>query len=88
MTLLLDLGILGHVATATKNKGLAMKKEIKNPHQIAQIKAIQFLRDKYRAEYTAVYRAEVVAAGGKVHPSHAERVARLKEQLAELEASK
>jgi len=64
-----------------------MPKPKNNPHQIAQIKAMQYLRDKYRAEYSAVYRAEVVAAGGKCHPSHAERIARLKAQLAELEAS-
>ena len=59
----------------------------RTPQAIAQIKAMQYLRDKYRAEYSAVYRAEVVAAGGKCHPSHAERIARLKAQIAELEAS-
>jgi hypothetical protein len=58
----------------------------RSPHAIAQVKAMQYLRDKYRAEYSAVYRAEVVAAGGKCHPSHAERIARLKAQLAELES--
>jgi hypothetical protein len=60
----------------------------RTPQSIAQIKAMQYLRDKYRDEYIAVYRAEVIAQGGKVHLSHAERIARLKEQLAELEASK
>jgi len=58
----------------------------RTPQSIAQIRAMQYLRDKYRDEYTAVYRAEVVAQGGKVHPSHAERIARLKAELAELES--
>jgi hypothetical protein len=57
-----------------------------NPHQIAQIKAMQYLRDKYRAEYSAVYRAEVVAAGGKCHPTNQERIARLQQEIKQLES--
>jgi hypothetical protein len=62
-----------------------MSKQKRNPHAIAQVKAMQYLRNKYRAEYSAVYRAEVVAAGGKCHPSKEERIARLKAQLQLLE---
>ena len=62
-----------------------MSKQKQNPHQAAAIKAMQYLRDKYRDEYSAVYRAEVIAAGGKCHPTKQERIARLKAQLQLLE---
>jgi hypothetical protein len=58
----------------------------RTPHAIAQVKAMQYLRDKYRAEYSAVYRAEVIVAGGNVHPTNQERIARLQQEIAQLES--
>jgi hypothetical protein len=63
-----------------------MSKQKQTPHQAAAIKAMQYLRDKYRAEYSAVYRAEVIAAGGKCHPTKQERIARLQVEIARLES--
>ena len=60
----------------------------RTPHAIAQGEARKYLITKYRSEYDAIYRAKVIALGGKVHPSSAERIAKLKEQIAELEAGK
>jgi hypothetical protein len=58
----------------------------RSPHNIAQNEARKYLVDKYRAEYDAIYRARVTELGGKVHPSSAERIAKLKEQIAKLES--
>jgi hypothetical protein len=54
-------------------------------HQSAQIAAMQYLRDKYREEYTAIYRAQVIANGGKVHSTKQEKIAQLKHKIAVLE---
>jgi hypothetical protein len=59
----------------------------RSPHAIAQGEARKYLINKYRSEYDAIYRSHVLALGGKVHPSSAERIAHLKAQIAELEAS-
>ena len=54
-------------------------------HQKAQRKASKYICHKYHDEYSEKYRALVIEMGGKVHPSKAERIKRLKEQLAQLE---
>lgn len=54
-------------------------------HQKAANNAKQFLVRKYYAEYQALYRAQVLAMGGSVHPSREERIAKLKLELALLE---
>jgi hypothetical protein len=56
-------------------------------HPKAQSMTMQYLRDKYRTEYTAKYREFVVQLGGGVRPTKEERIAKLKEQIAQLEAS-
>ena len=56
-----------------------------NLHQKAASAAKQYLVDKYNAEYKAIYRSQVIALGGKCHPTNEERIARLKAQLQLLE---
>jgi hypothetical protein len=58
----------------------------RSPHAIAQAEARKYLVRKYRSEYDAVYRAQVLALGGRVHPTSAERIANLKAQIAQLES--
>lgn len=53
---------------------------------MAQNHARRILLEKYREEYNALYRAEVIRLGGKVRPSKEEKIEKLKAQLAELEA--
>jgi hypothetical protein len=65
-----------------------MSKKVKSLHGAAATKAKQYLIEKYSAEYKAMYRAQVIALGGKCHPSNDERIARLKAEIAKLEASK
>jgi hypothetical protein len=60
----------------------------RTPHAIAQGEARKHLVNKYRTEYDAIYRAHVLALGGKVHPSKEQRIANLKALIAELEAGK
>lgn len=60
----------------------------RTPHAIAQAEARRFLVNKYRSEYDAIYRSTVIALGGGVRPSKAEKIAKLKEQIAELEGGK
>ena len=55
-------------------------------HQQAQRHAAKYICHKYHEEYSEKYRALVIEMGGKVHPSKAERIKRLKEQLAQLES--
>jgi hypothetical protein len=62
-----------------------MSKQIKNLHQAAASQAKQYLVDKYNAEYKAIYRAKVIALGGKCHPTNEQRIARLKAHLQLLE---
>ena len=62
-----------------------MSKQKKNLHQAAASAAKQYLVDKYNAEYKAIYRAKVIALGGKCHPTNEQRIARLKAQLQLLE---
>jgi hypothetical protein len=62
-----------------------MSKQTKNIHQAAATAAKQYLVDKYNAEYKAMYRAQVIALGGKCHPSNEQRIARLKAQIELLE---
>jgi hypothetical protein len=62
-----------------------MSKQTKNIHQAAAIAAKQYLVDKYKSEYKAIYRAQVIALGGKCHPTDEERIARLKAQIKLLE---
>jgi iron-sulfur cluster repair protein YtfE (RIC family) len=57
-------------------------------HQRAQTLALKYISHKYHEEYTAKYRELVTEMGGKVHPSKEQRIANLKRQIAELEASK
>lgn len=56
------------------------------PHQKAATKALQTLKHLHMTEYRALYRAEVLAHGGRVHPSKADKIARLKAELARLES--
>jgi hypothetical protein len=59
----------------------------RSPHAIAQGEARKYLINKYRSEYDAIYRAQVIALGGRVHPSSAERIEHLKAEIARLEES-
>lgn len=59
----------------------------RSAHAIAQGEARKYLVKKYRSEYDAIYRSHVLALGGKVKPTTAERIEHLKAQIAELEAS-
>lgn len=54
-------------------------------HQKAQTLALKYISHKYHDEYTEKYRALVIEMGGRVQPSKAERIANLKQQIAELE---
>jgi hypothetical protein len=58
------------------------------PHQRAATKALQTLKHLHIEQYRALYRAEVVANGGRVHPSKADKIARLKAELARLESKR
>ena len=55
-------------------------------HQKAQQLAVKYLCHKYHEEYRDKYRALVIEMGGKVHPTKAERIANLKQQIQELES--
>jgi iron-sulfur cluster repair protein YtfE (RIC family) len=55
-------------------------------HQKAQQLAVKYLCHKYHEEYREKYRELVIEMGGKVHPTKAERIKNLKEQLAQLES--
>jgi hypothetical protein len=59
----------------------------RSPHATAQNEARKYLVKKYRSEYDAIYRARVLALGGKCHPSSADKIAQLKAEIAKLEAS-
>lgn len=52
----------------------------------AQNYARKMLVQRHRAEYDEIYRAEVIRLGGKLAPTKAEKIAKLKAQIAELEA--
>ena len=55
-------------------------------HQKAQQLAVKHLCHKYHEEYTEKYRALVIEMGGRVHPTKAERIAKLKAEIQELES--
>jgi hypothetical protein len=57
---------------------------VKNLHQKAADIAKQYLVNKYNAEYKAFYREQVIAMGGKCHPTIEERIARAEAELARL----
>jgi hypothetical protein len=59
----------------------------RSPHVIAQNEARKYLLNKYRKEYDAMYRATVIALGGKVAPTTAEKIEHFKSEIAKLEAS-
>jgi hypothetical protein len=62
------------------------KQTKKHLHARAASLAKTYLINKYRAEYTAKYREQVIALGGNCHPSKAERIARLREQIKAIES--
>ena len=55
---------------------------------LAQNHARKVLLEKYRDEYNAIYRAEMIRLGGKPRPTKEEKIQMLKAQIAELEANK
>jgi hypothetical protein len=55
---------------------------------LAQNYARKVLLEKYRDEYNAIYRAEMIRLGGKPRPTKEEKIQMLKTQIAELEANK
>lgn len=64
------------------------KKSKKPPHSVAQGKAKSRLVEMYRDQYVAMYREECAKLGlNNHHPTRAERITKLKEQLQELESA-
>jgi ClpP class serine protease len=55
---------------------------------IAQNHARKVLLEKYRDEYNAIYRAEMIRLGGRPRPTKEEKIQMLKEQIEKLEAEK
>jgi uncharacterized protein YggL (DUF469 family) len=54
-------------------------------HTRSAAKALHQLKKLHLDEYQALYRAEVEAAGGRTHPSRAEKIAHLRAEIARLE---
>jgi hypothetical protein len=57
------------------------------PHALAQSRAKSKLVERYREEYVTLYREECAKLGLRNHPTKAERLARIREQLRKLEES-
>jgi hypothetical protein len=62
------------------------KQTTKHLHARAASLAKTYLINKYRAEYSAKYREQVIALGGNCHPSKAERIARLRAEIEAIES--
>ena len=54
--------------------------------QKAQVIATQELRNKYKSEYSEMYRQAVILLGGTPRATKEERIAKLLAQIAKLEA--
>jgi hypothetical protein len=55
-------------------------------HARAASLAKTYLIQKYRAEYSAKYRENVIALGGTCHPTKEERIARLRKEIEAIES--
>jgi hypothetical protein len=56
--------------------------------QKAQVMAMQSLRDKYKSEYSEMYRQSVILLGGTPRASKEERIAKLQAEIAKLQEGK
>jgi hypothetical protein len=62
------------------------KQTTKHLHARAASLAKTYLIQKYRAEYSAKYRENVIALGGACHPTKEERIARLRKEIEAIES--
>jgi hypothetical protein len=56
--------------------------------QKAQVMAVQQLRDKYKSEYSEMYRQAVILLGGTPRQTKEEKIAKLQAEIAKLQEAK